>query len=256
MMTPSVPCINSTRTNLYPPYASRMKTENEQSQDKYASRRAADKTRELIFQRSPFLKPDKTARDEKLSDADLMRIYLHVLIAKFKWLGEVAHVNSSSQYDGFFRLIDLFVQFTQEGQGMPLGLEICLAHTESQIKTQIRAVIEEINGGQEFAIKYFDSPTTGKEKNVRMPKVLFAWTFHEARAILEAVDQSLAKAELKRNLFSHPLRRIFLDRTLGQLQDYAEAAHFVKNVEFATMHSALRDVIKSQVPAEFAPERR
>ena len=237
-------------------YATRMKTETEQNQDRYASRRAADKTRELVFQRSPFLKPNKTPRDEKLSDADLMRIYLHILIDKSKWLGEVAHVNSSSQYDGFFRLIDLFVQFTRDGQWMPLGFEVCLAQTESDIATQIRAVVEEISGGQEFAMKYFDSPTTGKQKNVKMPKVLFAWTFHEARALLEAVDHSFAKAELKRELLSHPLRRIFLDRTLGQLQAYAKAAAVAKSVEFANMHTALHDVIKSQVPTESAPERR
>lgn len=107
-----------------------MKTENDQNQDKYASRRAADKMRKLIFRRSPFLKPDKTAWDEKLSDADLMRIYLQVLIGKFKWLGEVAHVNSSSEYDGFFRLIGIFVQFRQDEQVMPLGFEIHLAQTD------------------------------------------------------------------------------------------------------------------------------
>src|ERR1035437_166896 len=230
--------------------------ENRPEQDKYASKRAADKARESVFRRSPFLKPNKTAWDEKLSDADLMRIYLQVLIEKNKWLGEIAHVNSSSKYDGFFLLIDGFFQFRPDEQMIRLRFWRQLSQAEAEIETQIHAVIEEIKGGQEFAMKYFDSPTTGKQKNVKMPKVLFAWTFDDARALLETIDQSLAAPELKRNLLSHPLRRIFLDRTLGQLQKYAEAADFAKNVEFANMHTALLAVIKSQVLTDFPPERR
>ena len=220
---------------------------SEPDPDRFMSKRVADPAKR-VFWRSPFLVPAAPGQDKKESDLDLASGVAILLIENYQWLGKVVHVNLTSKYDCLSRLIDLIVQFQSDGKIIPLGFEICLAQNEAEIAEEILALTQELSGGQEFAVKYFDSPSTGKRKDVRMPKVLWAWTFPEARELMQTLiaAHKPSKSDAVDQLKHHPLRTKCINRTLEQLRECGRAAQAANNVEYAHRHEELHNAIERQ----------
>ena len=223
----------------------RSQVNSKPEQDRFTSKRVADPGRR-VFWRSSCLVPEAPGRDDKKSDLDFASIMAVILIQDHQWLGKVAHLFRTSKYDSLFRLIDLVVQCTFNGKTTPLGFEICLAQTEGQIAEQILALRQEIGTGQEFAVKYFDSPSTGIQKNTRMPKVLWGWTFAEARELIKALvaARNSGQNEAVDALKHHPLRTKFITQTLAQLLEHGRVARAANNMECAEMYMEAHNAIE------------
>ena len=81
-----------------------------------------------------------------------------------------------------------------------------------------------------------------------MPKVLWGWTFVEARELMQALApaHNSVESESVNPLKHHPLRTKCIKRTLAQLWEYGRVARAANNTEYAEMHAEAHNAIEQQ----------
>jgi len=181
-------------------------------------------------------------------NARIIELFLPMAIKDFNWLGENTNVVQTSTYDDYANGVDSVVQMMEPDETRNLGMEIDFTSSLAEMEDKIKKIGSSIQEGNVTRVKYFDSPATGKLKNLKMPKIAFGAPFNEiidfADAFVEAKKNQ--SKESKKAIENHPLKKKFIEYTANQLQEFGRLAAEAGNIELALLHHNVLETMKSR----------
>lgn len=160
------------------------------------------------------------------------------VIERYGWLGENIKMIYTSLYDDYKRKVDSVAQIVDNKNPNHVGFEIDFTSSEKEREEKSAAAFEALRSGWIYKVKYFDSPLTGKLKNLKMPRVIFGVPFNTARDFADLyVEERMGGGSnvLTKKIAKHPLRETFIKYTTNQLQNYAELAQR-SSPDYAALH--------------------
>ena len=187
--------------------------------------------------------------EEKVhSEARIVETMMPMIIRDFDWLGPDTDIIFTSVYDDVTNGIDSVVQFPEEGSDNNLGMEIDFASSEAEMMAKIVKIGQSLEKGIISSVEYFDSPSSGKKKGVKMPKIAFGATGKEmgnlaevvADAYLSPVKKELAQAELR----NHAMKKRFITLAANQLKEFGMIAEKAGHGEISKLHRNVLDILK------------
>ncbi len=187
--------------------------------------------------------------EEKVhSEARIVETMMTMIIRDFDWLGPDTDIIFTSLYDDVANGIDSVMQFPGEGSENNLGMEVDFASSEAEMMAKILKIGQSLEKGIISSVEYFDSPSTGKIKGVKMPKIAFGATGKEmgnlaevvADAYLSPVKKELAQAELR----NHAMKKRFVTLAAKQLKEFGMIAEKAGHGEISKLHRNVLDILK------------
>ena len=181
--------------------------------------------------------------------ARIMELLLPLAIQDYGWLGKNTNRIHVSLYDDFVNGVDSGMQLIEPEETENLGMEIDFTSSEAAMGEKVLKIVKSIQSGKVTVVKYFDSPTTGKLKNVEMPKIAFGAPLNEiiecADAFVEARKNPRSEL-LRKSIEDHPLKKKFLSYTVNQLREFLAIATKAKNEKSVLLHKKLLEVMKKR----------
>jgi hypothetical protein len=177
----------------------------------------------------------------------MVELLVPMAIRDYNWLGSDVNVIYTSEYDDLRHGIDSGVQFLDPGRTNNLGMEIDFTISERDMAVKIKKIAEGIAQGRLSKIKYFDSPSTGKQLNVLMPKVAFGVPMPE---MIDFADTFLEAKKRPNNrpaqdaMRNHTVRRKFLSYVGNQLREFGRISAEAGNAAHATIHSTVLESMR------------
>lgn len=175
-------------------------------------------------------------------NAQVIEMMLPLVMQDYNWLGDDTKMIYTSRYDDIANGIDSVAQLMKPEETWNIGMEIDFTSSESERKDKIRKIADKIAGGHISSVKYFDSPSTGKIKKMKMPKIAFGTSLNEMTDFVEIVSEAYvgknpdsARAELRK----HKMRDKFIELAYQQLKVFGSMAEQAGNEGYARMHSSL-----------------
>lgn len=161
------------------------------------------------------------------------------VIERYHWLGEQAHIIYTSLYDDYVNGVDSVAQITSPEPAQNLGFEIDFTSSEMEMRDKVRKIGGKLEQGAVYKVKYFDSPATGKIKNLELPKVAFGLHFRDVRDFSDLLVEASYRpddARLNDQIASHPVRKTFLQYTSAQLIQFSDIVRRQGNTAYADQH--------------------
>lgn len=172
------------------------------------------------------------------------RIAEHVINEGIKnggWFGDSANIILPSLYDDYFRGVDSIAEFTKDEKNperMALSMDFTIK--KNDIGKKMARNMEFLGRGIIPSVKYFDSPVTGKQKNVWMPKVILAADYSKLQRIKDEYVELIKSGnqeDAKKILENDPVQYVFLDEIRAQLNAYTNICYeFLKNEKAGKLH--------------------
>ncbi|MEK7463845.1 MAG: hypothetical protein AAB610_01850 [Patescibacteria group bacterium] len=187
--------------------------------------------------------------EEKVhAEAKIVETMMPMIIRDFDWLGPDTDIIFTSLYDDVANGIDSVVQFPGEGMESNLGMEVDFASSEAEMMAKILKIGQSLEKGIVSSVEYFDSPSSGKIKGVKMPKIAFGATGKEmgnlaevvADAYLSPVRKELAQAELR----NHAMKKRFISLAANQLKEFGAIAEKAGHGEISRLHRNVLEILK------------
>lgn len=197
------------------------------------------------------LRKDRTSPENKIvfANGEILEVMWPLIIRDFDWLGQNTSIIAASTYDDMTHGIDYFAQLKEQNETYNLGMEFDFTSSIPELQDKIKGIAAKISQGKPCVMKYFDSPSTGKLKNVMMPKIAFGVSPSETSQLIEIVASAyLGKNQepARRALREHKLKKVFIDLVKKQLQQYSMLATRADNEEYANLHNKLLERFKQR----------
>lgn len=182
-------------------------------------------------------------------NAEVIEVMMPMIIRDFDWLGNNTNIIYTSRYDDIANGIDSVAQLMEPKDTWNVGMEIDFTSSEAEMSDKILKIEARIKEGKMSFVKYFDSPTTGKLRNIKMPKVAFGAPAKEINDFVSIVadaylskNKQSAQAELRR----HKLKDRFIELTVNQLREFGRVAMESGSIENARMHHSILEKLKQR----------
>jgi len=145
-----------------------------------------------------------------------------------EWLGKNTALIVTSQFDDYFRGIDTVAEISAEAndktKAQHIGLAIDFSIAPESVGNKIRITFDSLDRGYCPSIKYFKSETTGKCRNLRVPRVVIGASGESLQRLInfseEIIDNSGVAESSVHELSNDPFQFIFFGELLSQLGTY------------------------------------
>lgn len=182
-------------------------------------------------------------------NAEVIEVMMPMIIRDFDWLGKNTNLIYTSRYDDIANAIDSVAQLMEPNETWNIGMEIDFTSSEEEMKDKIRKIEARIKEGRISSVKYFDSPTTGKLKNLKMPKIAFGAPGREMNDFVSVVADaylSKNKESAQKELRNHKMKDRFIQLTANQLREFGKVAIEAGSVENALLHHGVLERFKQR----------
>lgn len=182
-------------------------------------------------------------------NADILEVMLPMVVQDFNWLGENTNLIYTSRYDDIARGIDSVAELIDPTRTQNVGMEIDFTSSEEEMKEKIKRIGSRIESGQISSVKYFDSPQTGKKKEMEMPKIAFGAPMRDMNEFVSVVAEAYLgkrRESAKREIQNHKLKDRFIELTARQLQEFGTLAAGVGNIPNALLHHNVLERFKQR----------
>lgn len=180
------------------------------------------------------------------ANARIIETLLPEVMSQYRWLGQDAEMIYTSRYDDYARGVDAVAQFVSPTETRHLGFEIDFASSAKEMADKILQIAEDLKGKKVHSVKYFDSPTTGRLKNLKMPKVAFGAPFNSIIDFFEPLAVSFKEPSNRKARIlteQHPLRFMMLRQIKAQLEQFRDIVAKTDNVAYAEAHQRALDTL-------------
>ena len=203
--------------------------------------------KEEEFRKQSEFQPPEQAVIRK--NADILEVMLPMVVQDFNWLGKNTNLIYTSRYDDIARGIDSVAQFMEPNEAFNVGMEIDFTSSEEEMKDKIMRIGSRIESGQMSSVKYFDSPQTGKKKEMEMPKIAFGAPMRDMNEFVSVVAEAYLgkkRESAKREIQNHKLKNKFIELTAKQLQEFGTLATKAGHRDNAKLHSDVLERFKQR----------
>ncbi len=182
-------------------------------------------------------------------NAQVIEAMFPMVIRDFDWLGQNTNIVWTSRYDDIAFGIDSVAQIMEPNESWNVGMEIDFTSSENEMMGKVKEIESRMQNGRMCSVKYFDSPSTGKRKNMKMPKIAFGAPRSEVENFISVVADaylSKNKESAQNELRNHKLKKRFLELTGNQLKAFGGVAMDVGNMEYARFHAHVFERLKKR----------
>ncbi len=198
--------------------------------------------------------------DEAKKNATIFEAIVHEQIELNEWLGSNVRTVRPSAYDDIKNGVDSIVEIKQKARD-PQHLALAIDVTFSpDIEDKFRRIENSILSGELGYIRYFKSGRfRGELKHV--PMVVVGADMETVRQLSE-----LWLAKKNAQLGRHPIREVFVEEIINQLEVFAEFAHATDKPEAEAVYTQALETVRAalknrepdtrQMKEEYPPESR
>lgn len=190
-------------------------------------------------ERAQFHTPEQRVIND---NAEVIEVMMPMIIRDFDWLGANTNIIYTSRYDDIVNGIDSVAQLMEPNESWNIGMEIDFTSSEEEMKDKIKKIETRLQDGKISSVKYFDSPTTGKLKNLKMPKIAFGISGKEMGDFVSIIADaylSRNKESAQKELRNHRMKSRFIELTTNQLREFSKITTEAGNTTNARLHQGL-----------------
>jgi methylglyoxal synthase len=205
------------------------------------------KRKKALYDKREANDPDEFKKVQE--KAHIIELVLPMAIHDYDWLGKNTNIVYTSPYDDIQNRVDSVAQLMEPGETRNLGMEIDFTSSEPEMADKIRRIGAEIEEGKITKVKYFDSPATGKLKNLKMPKIVFGVPMNEATDLADLLVQARKdpKSEsVRKAIENHAVKKKFLEYVANQLSEFGRMAAEAGNIPHAVLHHNVLEAMRKR----------